>query len=302
MALVLISTSDVARGRSDALDRMLCSVAGACEGRPGLKVHLLLLMQNYSELMRDRLFESLPAFVHVEVVERQVPLSSARNLLLARAFDLHLIGPDSVVLFPDDDCWYPDELLAYLEDTFAEDADLDFWFCGYDNNPVPVRAGQARPANVCEVIRQVCSITMVLRGRVVHHLRYFDESFGVGTPLGGGEDTEFALSAFQIARRILVLGDPCVGHRRDPERRLRVRGRYFGGTLLAIAGHAGRTPGVMRELARKLAVGGWLTLNGELSVTKYIAFTFKALSKTVTGPARGKARAPTHGLQQSNIR
>jgi hypothetical protein len=113
------------------------------------------------------------------------------------------------------------------------------------------------------VVRQASSNTMFVRGRIVRSGAAFDEGLGVGTPAGGAEDTEFALRAHVMARQTMYLDAALIGHRdKNPQ----LRARYYRGGLIAIARHARRRGAIVAELLRKIAVGGWLTLRGELSV------------------------------------
>jgi hypothetical protein len=96
----------------------------------------------------------------------------------------------------------------------------------------------------------------------------FDEQLGVGTPVGGAEDTEFALCAYFLGTQAMYFDAAVVGHR---DKSAELRARYYRGGLVAIATHARKKKrGVVVELIRKVAVGAWLTLRGELAPAKYI--------------------------------
>lgn len=285
MRLLLIATSDDTPQRCELLNRMLASVAVAADERHDIEVKLLLLLQNSTEAQASD-FRHLPSFVLAERIACQVSLSRARNTLLRKACELDLVGSDTIVLFPDDDCWYPSGLLAYVHDLFAREKELDFWFCRYDSDPLKPQGQRERLAKARDVIRHACSITMMLRGAVVSAIGRFDENIGIGTPLAGGEDTNFALSAFRISRQTVFADAAFMGHPRDEERRLRVRGRYFGGTLLAIARHARAVPGVPREFARKLLVGAWLIMRRELNLYVYVGLVSRAIKTWRLEPFR----------------
>lgn len=268
MNVVLVSTSNVAAGRSEALDRMLESVTDTVARRPDIPIVLLLLLQECAA--GPDASRTFPAFVDVTAVPHRMSLSAARNNLLSRALSRGLIAPATVIGFPDDDCWYPQGTLDYVMDQFARNPALDLWFCRYSRNPVAASSTRAvsKPARARDVIRQASSNTMFTRGHIVQSGALFDERLGVGTPAGGAEDTEFALRAYIAGGPSLYLDAPVVGHRdKNPQ----LRARYYRGGLLVIARHARRRKAVAVELVRKIAVGGWLTLRRELSFAEFLA-------------------------------
>lgn len=264
MNIVLISTSNVGAGRSVALGRMLKSVAAALPRLDMQIVHLLLLQKSSAD---PRSFQDMPVFVDVSAIPEQVSLSAARNVLLSRAFARGFIGPETMVGFPDDDCWYPGGALEHIADQFRHSPQLDLWFCRYASNPVAVgEAGAEVPALARHVVRNASSNTTFVRGRVIQSGMTFDEQLGVGTPIGGAEDTEFALRAYFLSRQKRYLDAAIVGHR---DKNSALRAKYYPGGLVAIARHARRNPRVTGELVRKVGVGAWLTLTGELPFAGY---------------------------------
>jgi hypothetical protein len=271
MSIVLISTTDVDSGRSQVLDRMLMSVAQAASKRPGLSIVSLLLLQR---CQADRVPAlGLPSFVHALSMPDRTSLSAARNILLLQAVSRGLIRPMSVVGFPDDDCWYPSGTLECIADLFVQEPELDLWFTRYSSAPrsmIETHIG-SRPASVRDLIRNASSNTLFVRGKVILSGVLFDEGLGVGTPIGGAEDMEFALRARGLCDRAMYLDASVVGHR---DKNAELRAKYYAGGLIAIARHARRQGSILVELMRKIAVGGWLALTGELSFTAF----FRALS------------------------
>ncbi len=266
MDILLLSTTNAASGRSAVLDRMLDSVERAALRLPKAEIRVLLLLQGI-----DQPVESFAFAGRVEAlsVDRIVPLSIARNRLLAHAFDRGMIGDDTVVAFPDDDCWYPDGAVERIAGRFAADQTLDLWFCRYASTPsatadAAVFAG--RPARARDVVRHASSNTIVTRGRIVRQLGAFDETLGVGTPNFGGEDLDFALHAFRHARRSTFADEALVGHR---DKTTDLRSKYYRGSLIVLGRHARRVPGAWYEYARKMAIGAYLGARGELGVGAY---------------------------------
>jgi hypothetical protein len=292
MNIVLISTSNVSSGRSEALDRMLMSVARATSTRPDISIALLLLLQKCSAGSVS--FETFPAFVDVSSIPHQTSLSAARNVLLSRALSHGLIEPTTVVGFPDDDCWYPEGTLEYIGELFSRIPELDLWFCRYGSAPRSVLdvGAVSKPACARHVIRQASSNTMFVRGKIIQSGASFDEALGVGTPIGGAEDTEFALRAHIAGTQSMYLNAVVIGHRdKNPQ----LRAKYFRGGLIAIARHAQRQGGIVVELARKVAVGGWLMLRGELSFWGFLG----ALSEAFNAWRLEKAKLIPSGRKNS---
>ncbi|WP_187371408.1 glycosyltransferase family A protein [Methylobacterium oryzihabitans] len=265
LSLVMISTSDAESGRTEMLDRMIDSVAAFAARRPAIQITLLLLMQR-SQDPAALAARNWPSFVEVSHVPGRLSLSAARNRLIAEARGRQSFRDDVLVLFPDDDCWYPDGVLEGIYDIFDSRPRLDLWFCRYSSAPLPYLPGGEVPARAAQVTRRASSNTFVFRGRIFADGLGFDETLGVGTPNLGGEDTSVALSAYGRARETLFLDRACIGHR-DPD--VRFVSRYYRGALFALARNA-RVPGVRAEFTRKLMVGGYLVLSRRLPLRSFL--------------------------------
>lgn len=121
--------------------------------------------------------------------------SRARNVGL-RAAKGNIIG------FPDDDCWYPEPLLATVADWFNSHPDFGGLFAilrSADNQPV----GPKWPERPCLCTRQTLrerAITPIgfLRREVTVAVGFFDERIGLGAPsrYQSGEDTDYFLRPF----------------------------------------------------------------------------------------------------------
>jgi hypothetical protein len=283
--LVLISTSDVESGRIDVLDRMVRSVEAAAavlESRVSIKV--LLLLQKCPEYRYWTVSQTLPPFVQAVPSTEALSLSAARNLLLAFASSNGLIDSATVVGFPDDDCWYPQGVLELVARSFARSPELGLWFCRYSSQPAPVAETKhaMRDASPRDVIREASSNTMFVRGRVLRTEPVFDETLGIGTANGGGEDTEFALRAYLASRHAVYLPAAVIGHR---DKTPQLRPKYYRGGLIALARHARRRPRIGFELARKLGVGVWLVGTRQLPVAAFRTAVSAALKSRHTAAA-----------------
>lgn len=250
------------------LERMVRSVeqaAAVLDTR--VSIGILLLLQRCPEYRYWALSRSLPAFVQAIPCTEAMSLSAARNLLLTYAKSNGMIDSTTVVGFPDDDCWYPAGVLESITRSFATESKLGLWFSKYSSAPVPIAlADRAGRATARDVVREVSSNTMFVRGHVLRSAAVFDETLGVGTVNGGGEDTEFALRAYLASAQSLYVPAPVIGHRdKSPQ----LRPKYYRGGLIALARHARQQPRIGVEFARKLAVGVWLVGTRQLPVRAF---------------------------------
>ena len=277
MNLVLISTSDAGSNRLDVLDRMVRSVERA-NLQPHVSVRVLLLLQRCPEYLYWTLSQKLPSFVQAIPIADVLSLSAARNRLLSHAASNNLIDAETVVGFPDDDCWYPRDTLDFITRSFAQWPALDLWFCDYASAPAAAAPAEAPPRTAAprDVIRNASSNTMFVRGRILKSGMTFDETLGVGTANGGGEDTEFALRAYLASHLSVYVPAPVIGHR---DKTPQLRPKYYRGGLIALARYAPREPRIGFELIRKVAVGLWLVGTRQLAIaafSKAIAAAFRS--------------------------
>lgn len=265
--LVLISTSDALSPRNTELTRMVASIKAHVETAPGIDVALFLLMQRCTPERSQELRESLPDWVRLQSIETQISLSKARNRMLAADMAGADIDDNDIVGFPDDDCWYPDGTLKTIHQAFDSDQNLDFWFCRYSSQPQSASGANPVSPQLQAVISRASSNTIFLRGRVAKAIGGFDEELGVGARLAGGEDTDYAIRAFQQARKSLFLDIAAIGHR-DPDKRFRAK--YYPGALRAISKNTRARMADLQALTRKLLVGVLLILRGQMPAKTYL--------------------------------
>ena len=187
----------------------------------------------------DRLLESLSAQTHkdfeVIVVDQNdddratralaqytdrlkiVHLTSAKGLSRARNVGLgHVTG--DIVAFPDDDCWYPESLLADVARQMGGNAGL----AGVTGRSVDQRGqnSQGRWATTARRVDKynvwVCatSYTIFLRASIIAQIGGFDETLGVGagTKWGAGEEVNFLLRALRCGGVVQYDPSLCVRH------------------------------------------------------------------------------------------
>jgi hypothetical protein len=286
MDVILISTTDMKGGRADVRDRMLRSMVESSLALGVDRMVLAMLLQNFDPKDLPSLAAVLPSVVRPVATPGRIPLSSARNIVLRHLAADGGIPADAMVAFPDDDCWYPPGFLVQVAALFARDETLDFWFCRYSSRPTQATFSDVAPtvARTGEVVRNASSNTIFLRGRVVAQIGDFDEALGVGTPMGGSEDLDYALRACRQARKIAYCDAALVGHR-DTSHILRAR--YYLSGLVVLARHARH--GAAKEFLRKIAVGVYLVLRRELAPLDFVTALRCALAE-ISGASGGAQR------------
>jgi glycosyltransferase involved in cell wall biosynthesis len=139
----------------------------------------------------DRLVSVISEF------ESEIPilhLQSEAGLSRARNAGLHHVKAD-VVAFPDDDCWYPPDLLVRVTNVLAEHPLLG----GVHGRDVrrPRGRDDLRPGAMTRynMWGRVGSYMLFVRRRVVDAVGPFDEMLGLGSPgpWCGGEDLDYVL-------------------------------------------------------------------------------------------------------------
>lgn len=144
-------------------------------------------------------------------------LHSAPGLSKARNVGLRAVSGD-VIAFPDDDCWYPDGLLAKIEAWFAAHPE-------YDGCTGKVEDGQGSACvgrweiNRCEidklnVWRTGVSITIFLRRNLVNDVGLFDEELGAGadSSWGSGEETDYLIRCIRSGYKVIYDPEIVVFH------------------------------------------------------------------------------------------
>lgn len=213
-------------GRTDEIARFLASL----QRQRYRNFELFIVDQNPD----DRLLPIIDEYRQHFPIERIV---SAKGLSRARNAGLARITGD-LVAFPDDDCWYPDGMLAYVASRFDQDAGLDGLTGRFidDDGRVEGRwLTRSQLLNRYTVWRGAISFSIFLRRDLVDRIGPFDEALGVGagTAWGAGEETDYLLRGLNAGGRILfdrelVLRHPVKTSAFDDAARER-QGRYESG-------------------------------------------------------------------------
>ena len=197
-------------GRTEEVQRFLTSL----NAQGYRNFELIVIDQNPD----DRLCPLVATYSsHFPIVHlRSSPgLSHARNVGLA-----HVSG--DIVAFPDDDCWYPNDLLQNVSDQFLEHSQID----GLTGRSIDehgkdsaLKFGtQNQRIDRFSAWINAISYTIFLRRAVVEKTGLFDEALGVGsaTIFGSGEETDYILRALQAGFSLLFLSRLAV-HHPDPD-------------------------------------------------------------------------------------
>jgi|Deesub1362A_J573_1020465.scaffolds.fasta_scaffold01190_5 GT2 family glycosyltransferase len=143
-------------------------------------------------------------------------LRSKRGVSRARNVGLrHVSG--NIIAFPDDDCWYPSDLLERVARFFQNHSDIH-GLSGrtIDEQQRPVGRWDKRAGliNRYNVWWRAKSCTIFLRAELVQTVGYFDETLGLGagTPWGAAEETDYLLRALKHGQRLFYCPNLTVFH------------------------------------------------------------------------------------------
>jgi glycosyltransferase involved in cell wall biosynthesis len=171
-------------GRDDALENLLASL----EAQTHRGFCVLVVDQNDDDRVAQVLARhpSLPAELH----RSTRGLSRARNVALPR------LRAD-VIAFPDDDCVYPNDLLARVAARLEAEPQLDGLTGRADREVWPNAPALLTRTNLW---KRAISFTIFLRASLVARVGAFDERLGL--PDSSGEEIDYLIRAIDIGARI----------------------------------------------------------------------------------------------------
>ncbi len=151
---------------------------------------LIVVDQNIDDRLAHFLARYGATFPIIHLRSENKGKSSANNVGL-------LYADGDVIHFPDDDCWYPDDLFERVNRLFTINPN---WGGVTGREATGKWDRQAGFVNRFNLWRRHISFTMFFRRQVIDGMR-FDETLGVGagTKWGSGEDSDFLLRAMQRA-------------------------------------------------------------------------------------------------------
>lgn len=238
--------------RVDEVNRFLASL----DKQSYRDIEVILVDQN-----EDQRLEPVVA-AHPKLCIRHIRCQ--RGLSRARNAGLR-IARGSFVAFPDDDCWYPEHLLASVVGWFDSHEDFDALFTimrGTDGKPI----GPKWPKRPCQCKKHnalfcTTSVNAFSRRAVVNAAGFFDENLGAGaaTKYSAGEDTDYFLRLLNLGSRMWYEPSIWVGHDdlHAPERLERTSYPYGLSSGLVMRRHGYSWFFLFRQLMRSLGGAGF---------------------------------------------
>ena len=261
MKVILLTTTVWSETSLSLLQRLTTSIGQ--KSNQHLHCHHVMLLQKSPDGTAPELNPSPHHQIDMLTCPDMISLSEARNRMLTHCLQHQLIGPQDVLAFPDDDCWYPENSLSLVVSAFTDNSDLEFFFCKYKNNGhLQVdKIAPTKPATATEIVSNASSNTIFLKGSLALKIGGFDRNLGVGAPNNGGEDLDYAIKAFLQASLSCFLPLYLIGHR-DKDNSL--RGKYFRGSALALRRYFHKRNGLIYEFIRKMLIGVVLVARQEM--------------------------------------
>jgi len=189
-------------GRTSELANFLCHL----DQQTYRLFELIVIDQNSDDRLVPLLSQYAQRFP-VRHIRSPRGLSRARNIGLP-----HATG--DVIAFPDDDCWYPPDLLKRVAGIFAADSGVD----GITGRPLDKSFSRfhtsSGPVNRSNVFQRCSSFAIFLRSKVVDKVGNFDEGLGLGTETGriAAEESDYLVRALAVGFRLEFHADLVVHH------------------------------------------------------------------------------------------
>lgn len=215
--------------RTEDLDRFVNRLAGQTDKR----FELIIVDQNTD----DRLLPIVKRAESAGIFVRHIRFA-VRSLAAARNHGLPYAAYD-LVAFPDDDCWYEQDVVERIIRRFSEDSSL---------SGIQARWAEAqpRPGDAYQLSLKAwrkfrgigaSSITLFLRASLVKQLGGFDARLGVPGWFGSGEEIDLVLRGLDGGAKIKYAPEVIVHHAFDDRgalssgaycRKARIRARGVG--------------------------------------------------------------------------
>lgn len=145
-------------------------------------------------------------YIHTD----QKGLSNARNLGLKCTLN-------DIIAFPDDDCWYPENTLKYINELFINKK-IDI----ITGKPIDAKGNvllnnylkKSAPLDLKNVWNGGISFTIFLSKVAIKKIGYFDKNLGVGsmTPYGSGEETDYLIRGIKSGLNIHYFAELTIFH------------------------------------------------------------------------------------------
>jgi hypothetical protein len=232
-----------------------------------IKIHHLILLQCVTDLSEINLDSTGSGRYVIErfCCGKMISLSSARNELISIAKQRELLKVADFVSFPDDDCWYPNLFWGNFHKLFIN-KNFDLFYTRFSSNPVAFNIDSFKFGNTFSLVQEASSNTTIYSSSIVDKVGFFDERFGVGASNNGGEDTDFAIRSFQLAKMVLFVDDVLIGHR-DAEPQFRYR--YYKGSFGVLKKHSFCNAAFLLIAIRKFFVGVVFLFSRKIGISDF---------------------------------
>jgi len=201
----------------------------------------------------------------------RISLSSARNRLLAHE-------PSNLgdwICFPDDDCWYPKDLLLKVN---SELKNFDFLVGVIDTGQKKIhKFFKSEPyvkIGLQEALKHTASAALFLDAEAMRGF-VFDERLGLGAQVGSAEDLDLTLYLLSKGSRGLFSKDILVKHPFKPNRER----DYFEGSIAALSKYYRSIRFARFSAFRRTIKGILLFASGKLSSSQLKRTFFYLLNR-----------------------
>src|SRR6218665_2961384 len=173
MELIKFSMVVATIGRTTELNRFLDSAVNQNYGN----IEVIIVDQNKDERLHE-IIQSYQDKLQILHLKSESGLSKARNVGLEQA-------TGCIISFPEDDCWYPPQLLLSvlsLVATAPEKDRIPVIVVGEDGVPSTGRwASKSEFFSWKEVWTRGVSVTIFMKKNVLEKIGFFDEKLGAGS-------------------------------------------------------------------------------------------------------------------------
>jgi glycosyltransferase involved in cell wall biosynthesis len=253
-------------GRTEPLLRVLQSL----KQQTFKDFEVVVVDQNPPGVLDPILSQFTPA---LRIVHCQAPrgLSRARNVGLAQCRGTFLA-------FPDDDCWYPEDLVARVVALFAASPDVDIHagrtLDAEGQASLGLFLDQDAPITKQNIWFAGNSNSLFVRTAAARRINGFDEGLGVGaaTKFKSGEETDFVLRLLERGAKGRFHHDLFVHHDQvldDEAAALRRAAAYAPGFGRVLRLHRYGLAYLGQRLARTLARACLAFVQGDLATARY---------------------------------
>ncbi len=223
-------------------------------------------------------------------------LRCQRGVSKARNLGLRTAGGD-IIAFPDDDCWYPPELLQTVKDWFAQRPQYAVLLTAMRDESgrsmAPKFGFRGGPCTKRTILQCAMMTNAFLRMEAAQSIGSFCEDIGPGTssPYQSGEDLEYLIRSVRSGMPVwyepsLTVFHPYLG---DRPRLLTKTYRYALGVGRVLRVHDYPWPVLVGCVARSLCRGGIQLCKGDLEGARLYALRAK-------GQLWGYAFPPANGV------